>query len=782
MSIPEVFFRETIDLNRYSNAVSADFVRTYNDVILLAARKLNAINIRQAKAGEGVVIAPQTKKRLRAIIAQSKSSLDKWSKTSTKKMIKEIEGLAKVQAGFIENELKKAVKSGNIPINSVAVSSKYAESFVTTDPTKVNIFTSKQFTEDDFKKFGSGKFELTARQGAMQTLPNGETVEKAFRGIATRQQEGLARTIRQGVFSGESTQQIASRMIGRLEFGQRGSVRQIAQAGGELTKLANHQIQTIVRTSVNQVQNQASQAVYAANKKVSPKYEYVATLDSRTSPICKRLDGRKFEYNKGPTPPQHFNCRSTTVPVVDYAGLKKQKGFEDLTPPPKGKVVTRPTGEGTGRVPQDTQYGDWLLGQDKKLKVKTLGNEQKVRYFERLAKKEGSGQKAIRKMVREDGSERSLKDLERLYGKPNDITIKIPKPKPVTKPTVTITNQEKLEEIAKAARAAERKAKAELKAIKAKDPLKPNIAQLQGINKNNKIQPKDVNDAFNMMDDMEGLAGANAKKLRQFTEQREIFCSWTSGAETKGRAYAKINEKTKYLKENQQLRRSLQLAKDRGVKNLKEGPSFDPVSGREIYNNIERTKTGLNYITEILDDGLGSSSNWGHSTFTRFVTTGKSDAFGFTFQGANHINIKSKPYYKKLKDLKKIRQKVGESVEKAAKGTPQRTADQGLYRLSYTKAEMKKSFLDRRSTVVADDAWLTTYVHEMGHQIHYAAGRPVMTGTQWIPSSYGGSNFMEQFAETFVQYVFDPVSLKKVSPNAYKWVDDAVAAALEAPV
>ena len=434
MSTPEVFFRETIDLNRYSNAVSADFVRTYNDVILLAARKLNAINIRQAKAGEGVVIAPQTKKRLRAIIAQSKSSLDKWSKTSTKKMIKEIEGLAKVQAGFIENELKKAVKSGNIPINSVAISPKYAESFVTTDPTKVNIFTSKQFTEDDFKKFGSGKFELTARQGAMQTLPNGETVEKAFRGIATRQQEGLARTIRQGVFSGESTQQIASRMIGRLEFGQRGSVRQIAQAGGELTKLANHQIQTIVRTSVNQVQNQASQAVYAANSKVAPKYEYVATLDSRTSPICKRLDGRKFEYNKGPTPPQHFNCRSTTVPVVDYAGLKKQKGFEDLTPPPKGKVVTRPTGEGTGRVPQDTQYGDWLLGQDKKLKVKTLGNEQKVRYFERLAKKEGSGQKAIRKMVREDGSERSLKDLERLYGKPRDITIRTKTPKPVAKP------------------------------------------------------------------------------------------------------------------------------------------------------------------------------------------------------------------------------------------------------------------------------------------------------------------------------------------------------------
>jgi len=430
MSIPEVFFRETIDLNRYSNAVSADFVRTYNDVILLAARKLNAINIRQAKAGEGVVIAPQTKKRLRAIIAQSKSSLDKWSKTSTKKMIKEIEGLAKVQSGFIKNELKKVVKSGNIPINSVAISPKYAESFVTTDPTKVNIFTSKQFTEDDFKKFGSGKFELTARQGAMQTLPNGETVEKAFRGIATRQQEGLARTIRQGVFSGESTQEIARRMVGKLEFGQKGSVKQIAQAGGELTKLANHQIQTIVRTSVNQVQNQASQAVYAANSKVAPKYEYVATLDSRTSAICMRLDGQEFEYNKGPTPPQHFNCRSTTVPVVDFDGL--QKKYPNLEKPPATKLDTRPSA--TGRVPQGATYGNWLLDQDRKLQIKTLGNEGKVNYFKKLAKKEGSGQAALRKMIRNDGSERSLKDLERLYGKPRDITIKTKTPKPVAKP------------------------------------------------------------------------------------------------------------------------------------------------------------------------------------------------------------------------------------------------------------------------------------------------------------------------------------------------------------
>ena len=417
MSTPEAFFRETIDLNRYSNAVAKKYAITYNEIILNAVNELKKIDLRQQTAGEAVVIAPQTRKRLRSIIKQAKDSLNKWSGATARDFKKELQGVTILQTKFVENELKKVVKSGNIPINSVAVSPKYAESVIMTDPTRVNIFTSTNFKEDDFIKFGSGKFDLTSTQGAAITLPNGETVNKAFRGIASKSQERLALAIRSGVFSGETTQQIARRMIGKLEFADFGplSVKQLAQSGGELTKLANNQIQTIVRTSVNQVQNQASQAVYAANSKVAPKYEYVATLDSRTSPICRRLDGRKFEYNKGPTPPQHFNCRSTTVPVVDYAGLKKQKGFEDLTPPPKGKVFTRPTGEGTGRVPQGTAYGDWLLKQDKKLQLKTLGSEQKVKIFKRIAEKEGSGQAAIRKLVRDDGSERTLDDLKRLY-------------------------------------------------------------------------------------------------------------------------------------------------------------------------------------------------------------------------------------------------------------------------------------------------------------------------------------------------------------------------------
>jgi SPP1 gp7 family putative phage head morphogenesis protein len=413
MSIPEVFFRETIDLNRFSNAVAKKYAVTYNEVILNAAKRLREIDFRQRRAGEAVIIAPETRKRLRAIIKQAKDSLNTWSGATARDFKKELQGITLLQRDFIVNELKKVTASGDVPINSVAISPKYADSFVSTDPTQINIFTSKQFTEDDFVKFGAGKFELTARQGAAITLPNGQTVEKAFRGIAASSQEKLALAIRSGVFSGETTQQIARRLVGQLNFEDLDkNVKQIAKKGGDVTKLANYQIQTIVRTSVNQVQNQASQAVYAANSKVAPKYEYVATLDSKTTPICQRLDGQQFEYNKGPTPPQHFNCRSTTVPVVDFDGL--QKKYPGLEKPPKTALDTRPSM--TGRVPQNVAYGDWLLNQKKDLQIKTLGNEQRVRFFKTLAGKKGSsGQKALRQIIRSDGTEKTLDQIKKEY-------------------------------------------------------------------------------------------------------------------------------------------------------------------------------------------------------------------------------------------------------------------------------------------------------------------------------------------------------------------------------
>ena len=737
MDTPEVFFRETIDLNRYSNAVATNFQTTYNDIILVAAKKLKQLNIRQAEAEAGVVIAPQTRKRLRAIIAQSKASLDNWQKGTTKQMIKEIEGLAKVQAGFIENELKKAVKSGNIPINSVAVSPKYAKSFVTTDPTQTNIFTSKEFTEDDFKKFGQGKFELTARQGAMQTLPNGQTVEKAFRGIADSQKEALTRHIRQGVFSGESTAEIARRMTGTLNFGQKAlSSKQKALAGGELTKAANHQIRTIVRTSVNQVQNQASQAVYAANSKVAPKYEYVATLDSKTSAVCRRLDGRKFAYNKGPTPPQHFNCRSTTVPVVDYAGLKKQKGFEDLTPPPKGKVVTRPTGEGTGRVPQDTQYGDWLLGQDKKLKVKTLGNEQKVKYFERLAKKEGSGQKAIRKMVREDGSERSLKDLERLYGKPSAIKAK-PKPRPKPKPAPQVTPT----------------ATGTSSPAFGTDTLEKYLAD----NNIAKSTQQFVDESIDSLESVGGLTAIHTKKLRQFLQKSKTINNFNFEND-------KFNLNATFEKFVVQNKKAFDDANKTTAKFVDkyQTPFFKKT--RRYSNTVNKNFTNPDIKDLQFKEDLQFA----------FKPAGRTCS-GYTSAYTTVVNTEVR------KGSAKITKTAALRMKQQARDTLRTNKNYADYwtQGDYSKPSPAREIFSNTRANDVSDKWFSTMIHEIGHQVHYKGSGAVALGNKF--KKMGGMNYVtgysrknprELFAESFVQYVLNPEEMQKIAPRLYNWVEE----------
>jgi len=736
MSTPEVFYRETIDLNRFSNSVAKKYAVTYNEIILKAAKQLRDIDIRQRKAGEAVVIAPQTRKRLRAIIKQAKNSLNTWSSATARDFKKELQGITVLQRDFIVKELKKVTASGDVPINSVAVSPKYADSFINTDPTQTNIFTSKEFTEDDFVKFGSGKFELTARQGAAVTLPNGQTVEKAFRGIATSSQQKLALAIRSGVFSGETTQQIARRLVGRLDFNQPGSVKQIAAAGGEVTKLANHQVQTIVRTSINQAQNQASQAVYAANSKVAPKYEYVATLDSRTSSICQRLDGQKFSYNKGPIPPQHFNCRSTTVPVVDFDGL--QKKYPSLEKPPATALDTRPSI--TGRVPQNVAYGDWLLNQDRKLQVKTLGNEGKVNYFKKLAKKEGSGQAALRKMIRTDGSERSLKDLERLYGKPSAI-------KPKVKPEVA-TSQ-----------------------IKTSPVMGTNGVDKYLVDNNiAKTSQEFIEDSLDSLEKLGGLTKTNVKKMRKFMKKTKLINHFNM----KGEKTDLKQIKEKFLTGNnlkafkEQLkatekRFAIQQAKPKMSKEFKEWTS--PLLG------------GIRTQFQILNKGKGPA-------FDRYMVSQH-----FKNAGGLNLGFTNTNYSIVHAQLTTQSKKINLNLAKKMKASATKTLDNNalLHNRGYDFARQNnlKEIWGTSQPMSADMQWFSTFIHETGHQVHFQSGANTL-GRQFqklkgmtFTSEYSRKNTFEQFAEGFTMYILNPEGLQKNAPRLYNWIDEAIDLAIK---
>lgn len=394
MSTPAELYRNAIDLNRFSNSVAKRIVIAYNDLILDAVNQLRGLDEFDASAKAT---------RLRAILAQLKQSLDGWAGTSTLAVVEDMQGLAVLQSEFVEDQLRRALPIElRDQVRSVQISPQFAQSVATVDPTAINVVA----LSDDLQAAVTGApatFQLTATQGTAITLPNGKVLNKSFRGLAEAQADLFAKTVRNGMLTGEATDKLARRLKGRLKFGDFGplSVRQLAQAGGELTTVANHQVMALVRTSLNQVANAASQQVYQANQDVTNRYRYVATLDSRTSPICRALDGQEFEYGKGPTPPQHFNCRSTTVPVIDYERL----GIE---PPKQGKRRSR-----DGLVPADQTYGQWLYKQSKEEKADILGPE-KVPYFNRLARKYGPTD-AIRKFVSEDGSELTLAQLKQRY-------------------------------------------------------------------------------------------------------------------------------------------------------------------------------------------------------------------------------------------------------------------------------------------------------------------------------------------------------------------------------
>lgn len=393
MATPSSLYRNAIDLNRFSNSVSRQIVSSYNDIVIEAVNQLRTID---------ELTAPVKAARLRAILAQLKASLSTWSAISVQSVASELQGLSLLQSDFVIDQLRRALPAGARSIvNTVEISPQFAQSVVTTDPTQINVVT----LSDDLYAAVQGApqtYNLTAAKGATITLPNGEVVSKAFNGIVESQAELFSQVVRNGLLTGETTSEIAKRLIGRLQLGQKGSVRQIAEAGGQATKAANHQVMTLVRTSINQVANAASQQVYEANQDITKKYRYVATLDQRTSPICRALDGQEFDYGKGPTPPQHFNCRSTTVPIIDYEGL----GF---SPPPPGRRASM-----DGPVPVNQNYGEWLEKQPQKVQAEVLG-KKKVRYFELLSEKYGP-QDAIVKLVRDDGSELTLQQLQRRYG------------------------------------------------------------------------------------------------------------------------------------------------------------------------------------------------------------------------------------------------------------------------------------------------------------------------------------------------------------------------------
>lgn len=131
---------------------------------------------------------------------------------------------------------------------------------------------------------------------------SGDTYSNRIWGNNSKLANLLKRELTQGFIKGESIPKISKRLSVKMERSYKDAVR-------------------LVNTEASFICNAASIESYKACD--IEQYEFLATLDDRTSQICGDMDGMRFDVDKAVTgenlPPMHVNCRSTTVPYFDDA-------------------------------------------------------------------------------------------------------------------------------------------------------------------------------------------------------------------------------------------------------------------------------------------------------------------------------------------------------------------------------------------------------------------------------------------------------------------------------
>lgn len=178
---------------------------------------------------------------------------------------------------------------------------------------------------------------------------SGELLDDFIGNFAGGEAKRVTNIFRRGFQQGQTNYEIVRAVRGTKAMNFRDGILEVTRRNAA----------AVVRTSVQHAASVGRQATWKANSDIVEKYQWVSTLDARTTAKCKSLDGKQFEIGEGPSPPIHVNCRSTTVAVLNPE-------FDFLA---KGR--TRSSVEGP--VPASQTYYDWLKKQPASFQDKALG-------------------------------------------------------------------------------------------------------------------------------------------------------------------------------------------------------------------------------------------------------------------------------------------------------------------------------------------------------------------------------------------------------------------------
>lgn len=157
--------------------------------------------------------------------------------------------------------------------------------------------------------------------------------------------------VRTGYLTGQTTQQIVKSIMGGTS-----KIDKLANPGS-ITSLRNS-VYANTRTALQSLANETQRRVYEANDEYFGdkgfKYEYLATLDSRTCLVCGSASERLYKELKDvPHIPRHRGCRCCVVPYFDIEGNTKASK--------------------NGQVDAKLTFNEWLKEQDEATQKEVLG-------------------------------------------------------------------------------------------------------------------------------------------------------------------------------------------------------------------------------------------------------------------------------------------------------------------------------------------------------------------------------------------------------------------------
>lgn len=222
-------------------------------------------------------------------------------------------------------------------------------------------------------------------RAAVSNVPyNGKPMKEWLNRMAPATAQRVVDTLREGWAEGATTETIIRRLRGTRAGNYEDGVLGISRRSAEM----------VTRTTMNATANVARSITYRDNADLIKGVQWVATLDTKTSAICRSRDGTVYPPDKGPRPPAHPNCRSTTAPVIKSW---KELGI-NLSEAPEGTRASM-----DGQVPASMNYDDWLRKQNKARQDEVLGKHKAI-LFRR-------GELPIQRFVDKSGNELTLDQL-----------------------------------------------------------------------------------------------------------------------------------------------------------------------------------------------------------------------------------------------------------------------------------------------------------------------------------------------------------------------------------